>query len=418
MWAINNTTTKLFAADQTTTFSVDYWDTPFTPLQSDIASAGIKFSMKEPTLTGGFDVRAVLDAATAANAASAWAAATATTVVADGRLPNLIGYWAGGAPNYHGATQRGRVAYRFECTLRSGTGRAWFNSISTTDLWLAFFAHGYVRIVKTVGGTPSDVYEGVLTESDFITNGLVTTATQTMTTGDKLDIYYVQDRESWGGFVFKAGAGVAPTSDVQELARATPIIGCGLMDDNAPPSKLTLEFVKAVEITYQVGSFARATIEVPLINPQQFDALGWELVTTPEPGHLEVHGAAANYDLHRHRLIRISGGLVGESTVLFTGFLDDWRVTDGRAVLTCFGFEQRLADQFMKSFPDKISYCAYSYNRLSGTSQPVYDIRAYDNWPMEYALRDLLIRAGIDESRTRVDLKAPKADGTYATVNE
>jgi len=56
------------------------------------------------------------------------------------------------------------------------------------------------------------------------------------------------------------------------------------------------------------------------------------------------------------------------------------------------------------------------YKKTTGTIDPVYSIEAYDNWPLDLALRDLLVRCGIDESRTRATLTVPQADGSTVPV--
>lgn len=428
MRPFNTSTTKLFSQDQTTAFSVSYWNTPFSPLQGGIASAGIKFSMKEPTAAGVFSVKADLAAATASNTATAWTNATANTVQANGRVPNLVGYWAGGAPGYHGASVSGRIAYRFECTMRSTTGRAWWSAVTNPVFWLALGGNGYFKVVKTVSGVATNVLinganDAQLTEIGYLTAGLAISAQlTTLAAGDKLDIYYVQDQDNWGGFVVKAVQGALPsTTAAQQLAaQQGPVLGCSIMDDGSPPSALTLDIIDSIEVTRSTGSSPRAVIRVPVVNTQNDDNVGWEWFrSSPSAsGIMRLHTVTGTtVDVGRHRLVQISTGLQGESKVVFTGFTDDFSPpSNGIVEIGCLGMENRLVDQFQKNYPDKISYMMYAYKKTAGTTEPVYDVRAYDNWPMEYALRDLLLRAGIDESRTRVQLSAPQADGSATLV--
>lgn len=434
MLPINTSTTRLFSADQVFDHTIDFWDSPFTPIVSDVASDGILFSLVQPTSTGAFTVKSALQAATAANAASAWTGATATTVVSSGRLPNLVGYWAAGAPGYHGANYRGRVAYRFQCTLRSTTGRGWWSSSSSVTFWLAFAGCGYVRVVKTVSGTPSNVLvktdhngtgsqDVTLTEALFIKDGFAQSEAITLAAGDKLDIYYVQDTtDAWGGFVFKAITGSVPSlqADMEEAARTGPVLGCSIFDSGTSVTKQTLELAEQVTVEAGPNGTMRAVLRVPLINPQQYDGHGWEFYrpTTTHPGYMRLHKTDGTVvDVKRQRLIRIKAGLSGEQVTVFTGLVDDFDGSDtGRVDISCLGLEQYLADQFMRNLPDKISYMMFGYNELSGTTEPVYDVPAYDNWPQEYAIRDMLMRAGVDECRTRVQLTVPKSDGTSTPV--
>ena len=101
---------------------------------------------------------------------------------------------------------------------------------------------------------------------------------------------------------------------------------------------------------------------------------------------------------------------------VFTGFTDDFEVRNGVATITCLGFEQRLADQYVKNYPDRISYMTFGYKEMSGTQEPVYNITAYDNWPIEQVFRDLMMRAGIDASRCWAPVKVRQADGSTLTV--
>jgi hypothetical protein len=451
---------QMFAHDQRLDWAVEFWDTPFTPLRNDIASAGIPFTLKEPrTSDGAWDVLPAIRDAAASGVEAAWDGAAADTVLTGGRLANLVGYWAGGAPGYHGAAYTKRVAYRFECYFRPTTSRDWFDPSATVTLALAAAGNGYIRVIKN--GT-TDVYPGgvMLTEPGFLskdTGGLTWSTLFTLATDDKLDIYYVQDPErragkEWGGFVFKAipanvlpgGAVPVKVRERNLLARELPIIGCGLMDDGASlaviNTKQTLQHILGVEVTYGLGQTAVASFRVPLVNASVTDGVGWEWVREGDDhaGFLRLRGfldAGAGevvpisgngtdpwLDIKRQRLIRIKTGFRKwdedpELYTTFTGFIDDFSgASTGEVTVSCTGLEQRLSDQFVKNYPDKISYMTYGYQRLRGTLEPVYDIPAYDNWEMEFALRDLMTRSGIDESRTRAPLRVPQADGTDIAV--
>jgi len=429
-------TSPVFKRDQLPLFTVEYWNTAFTPLVNEVASNGIIFALREPRHSDNqFSMLADLQAASGlSGATSAFNNATATTIVSDGRLPNLIGYWAGGTPGHHGATRVRRVAYHFEMYVRAASARDWFDGNNSFTATLACAGQGYFRVFK--GGT--ELINATLTEQQYLlpndAGGPTVSTAQTFTTGDKLDIFYVQDGQTWGGFVFKLIPGtVASDLKVRQAAmRAAPVICCGLMDDNTPPAKEILELIQdPVEINYTIGQPCKATFRVPLINENVYDGVGWTWVRTggDKGGYLQFDGftqdvgdavISKQVQVKRQRMMRVNTGFVGpdgqpELYPSFTGFVDDFSdPSSGGVGVSVLGLEQRVADQYVKNYPDKISYMCYGFNRVRGTSEPVYDTGAYDNWPLLYAVRDLLIRAGVDESRTRAFLKIPLADGTYA----
>lgn len=432
----------MFDKDQRPAFAVEFWDTVFTPLVNEVASGGIQMTLREPRHSdGAFSMLADLSGAAASGAAAAFNAAAATTVVDAGRTPNLIGYWAAGAPGYHGAAYAGRVAYRFEGWVRAASARDWFSASTTFTATVACVGNGYFRVVKN--GT-TDLINASMTEKSYLQDSgpLFSAAAVSLTVGDKLDFYYVEDGTSWGGFAFKLIPGdvtAATTATKLAALRDAPVVGCGLLDDNGAASptscpKRTLRLVRPpVEVNRTTGQTARASFEVPLANTQVWDGVGWEWVrsTGDQAGILRLHdfqddGAGGvtpvTFDVKRQRLIRIRAGFVlPNATIalddLFTGFVDDFEnASSGTVTVRCLGIEQRLADQYVKNYPDKISYMAYGYKKVSGTSEPVYGIAAYDNWPLEYVVRDLMIRAGVDESRTRAPLRIPLSDGSYGAV--
>jgi len=295
---------------------------------------------------------------------------------------------------------------------------------------LILAGNGHFRIIKN---DTTDIFNGLVQEEDFTdsSKGATWTASFSLTAGDTLDIYYVQDDLGWGGFVVQAFEGTIPAITDPPLARAdaareAPVVGCGLMDDGALPTKQTLDDIHELEVKAGVGETRQASFQVALINPNTAnDGVGWEYVRSggDTTGFLRllVNGGT-DIDVRRQRLVRIQMGFreydgTNELFTVFTGMIDDIEEPkNGLVTVSCLGLEQRLVDQFIKNYPDKLSYMSYHYNNLTGTTTPVYDIQAYDNWPIEFALRDLLVRAGIDESRTRATLTVPQADGTTVDV--
>jgi len=413
--------TTIFQQDQSLAFTVNHWDTPYSPLENDVASGGIIMDVREPLGDGTYTLKTNLAAASASNAYTTFTNSSySKSVVASGRTDNLIGYWAGGAPGRHGASVRRRVAYHFRCYLRPVNGREWWSASAAPNFQIAYAGNGYVRITKTVSGVTTDVTKGAvaingaMTEADYLANGLpLSDAISTMNADDYLDIYYIQDNESWGGFVFKAVLSGATAAD-------SPVITSSLFDDGSRPSMNVFQSIAAMEVERNIGAASTAKITVPLLNASISDDFGWEYVksASDDPGFLRYHqGDGTSFDVKRGRLIRIKSGFINEEYTTFTGYIDGFDPpSDGRMQMRCVTFEQRLVDQHIKNYPDRISYMCFDYKKRKGTSEPVYDTTAYDNWAIEYALRDIFVRAGLDESITRQPLQVTTSTGTLQAV--
>lgn len=434
---------KQFEQDQQRLFTVEYWDTPFTPLENGEASGGIQFDLMNPKADGTWELPAYIRAATADTDIST--AFTSTTYgqagMLDGRLPNVVGYWAGGAPAEHGGNTNGAVAYHFYGRLRSTAGREWFDSNITPTWHLAVAGQGYVRIDKHVTvaevTTVTTVFNGEITESDYLLHGFKFSSTiNNMAEDDELHIYYVQGpTDPWGGLVVKAINGAAPSTRLagQSVAATAPVLGCGLIDDGLVcnvPAKV-FEAVGQIEVSRKNRTAAQAQFTLPLINPSDFDGVGWEYIKTgaDDPGALNMWTGAQTPDfvVKRQRLVRIKMGFVApesespEMYTVFTGMVDDISdIPNGAAQVRCLGFEQRMLEQFDKNYPDKISYMSRGYRTqngaVTGTAEPTYDIPALDNWPLEYAVAELLVRKGVDASRLIKPLTVPREDGTTVEV--
>jgi hypothetical protein len=434
---------QMFEGEQRIEQLVEYWHTPFSPIRNDQASGGIRFTLKEPvTTTAAWNAYVNTVRATSAYTATQGAFTStpgARNVVLNGRLANLVQYWAGGAPGHHGASVSKRLAYRFEGWLRAGSGRDWFDPSTSFTATIGVAGHGHVKVYHNSDLIiNTDVSELQWLESEG--GGPMLSAARTFTTGDKLDIYYIQNDEPWGGYVFKMIPGTVPDSQRARLLamREGAVIGCGLIDDHLGAgamdvTKRTLTYATDLEVQVVRGQAERASFRVPLVNPAQWDGIGWQWVRDlgEENGHLQLNDFVDDgfggvtplvVDVLPGRLVRLKGGFrewQGGSEIypMFTGVIDDFEgQSSGIATVRCVSLGQPLAEQYVKNYPDKISYMTYGYQRLRGTSEPVYDTTAYDNWPLEYVIRDLLTRTHIDESRTRAPLLVPQPDGTAVAV--
>lgn len=330
---------------------VQYWDTPYPVLENDHPTGGIPMWIREPRGDGTFSLRTALQSATLnADASGVFDDDTYSKPILiddegnqkEGRVMSLINYWAGGAPNWHGASVQGKVAYHFRLYLRAPEGRSWWSSADKPDFMLLAAGNGFMRVDKVVSGTVTTIHNADVTEAMFLESGLLPLARiTTMQVGDYLDIYYVEDASfGWGGYVFKAMlyTDYQGFSSAEEAYRHAPVVCADMFDDSQEPQLVTLEDFGDVVVRRQRGGAATGEIEIPLANLQRFDAKGWvwNRDTTNDPGYLELYkGNLFPDEIHRKRLVRIktgwtspmpSTGLKYADTIAFED--DNWVLAD------------------------------------------------------------------------------------------
>lgn len=420
---------RLLAEDQQTSFHVWSWNTPFAALDGDVASTGMLFDAREPAganpATSWLAYRTGLIQAPPATLASAFAdASTSTPLVTNGRVPHVLDSWGAGAPAWYGNSQQGRVALHWAGVFRPAAARSWFSSADAVQLTLGFAGQGYVRVVLTAaGGSPVEITVGLtpghqLSETEYLSDGVSYSEPFTVNPGDRLDVYYVQNGERWGGVVAKVLATDSPT---EALYRAAPVLGCDLFDDPTRPTKDTLASVAVLEVTHDLTSASSMQLQVPLLNPKAHDGVGYEWRRSSDgddPGVLVCWAdGVEQFSLRRGSLIQASGGLVGEEYYLFTGFIDDFEPPrDGLTTIRCIGLERRPLKDVVRNEPDEVSYMCAGYRALTGATEPVYGIAAYDNWAIEYAIADVLLRSGITSNCLAAPLEATTYDGVSLAV--
>lgn len=447
------TPSTFFAADQDWLFRVRTWDTPQTTLENDTASVGLRLRVYQPIAettnwTAYADaLKAVADgtspetAFTSATYASSALRNSSGTAV-DGRWPLIQTYWGSGAPNWWGGARARRVALCYQGTIVPAAQRAWLSN--SNDYTFALAGSGWARIDVVDGGTRTTIFRGDLSEPVFLSAGFSYSKTHTFTATSELHVYYVQTaNEPWGGLVVKAIAGSRPTglaangtamsytgtAATEAIAAAAPTVSCGLFSFGSV-SPVILPFITRVSVNQEPGAASRAEIEVPLINPTVNDGNGWTFYQSdPEldPGALRVYdGGTLTHTLKRKRLIQLQVARNAASptwSTIFTGVVDDFDASGkGRMTIRCVSFEGRMVEQYEQA-PDRISYMARGFRVLdyetsapADRKEPVYNVPAFDNWPLEWAVEELANRAGIDPSCFRKAYQAVKADGTGVAV--
>lgn len=423
-----------FAADQEWQFRVQFWDTPQTVLQNDLGSTGLRLDVREPAsqVADWFGYASTLKAvANDTSPNTAFEAAASTSVVSDGRWPVLEAFWAAGTPSWWGTRYSGKVALKFSGTLVPAAQRAWFGN--STDVTFALAGSGWCRIDTIDGPTRNTVFAGDLSEGQFLSEGFSysTVADLTLPVDCQVEIFYVQDgTEPWGGFVIKAIHGTRPSAaNLPAAAAEAPVLSCGLVSA-ASVSPVTLPFIQDISVKQTKGGAATAEITIPLVNPDYHDGHGWvytRSVSLSDPGALQLwDGGAVVTTVKRKRLIRVQVARRSTAPVwatLFTGHINDFDPDNTSTLkLHCMGLENRLVEQY-DQVPDRISYMARGFRTLDyiaegaeRLNEPVYNVPAFDNWPLAWAVEELGIRSGVDPSCYREPWLAVLENGSSATV--
>jgi hypothetical protein len=437
-----------FAADQEWRFRIKTWDTPQTTLENDTSSQGLQLRVYQPqTEATNWNAYASALKSVAPNASPEAAltnAAFAATAVPDGRWPVVQAYWGSGTPNWWGGAYVGQVALAYSGTLVPAAQRTWLSA--SNDFTFAVAGSGWVRIDAVDGATRTTLFNGEVGETRFLDTGFLYSKTHTFTATTSVHVYYVQTKlEAWGGLVVKAIPGArsgdlpANASDsyvyvggsaAQELAQDAPVVSCGLFSHGGAVDAVELPFILSASVTHEPGGAARADIEIPMLNPDFNDGNGWIFFQEDplyDPGQLQVYDAGQLiHTLKRKRLIQVE---VARKTAtpnwvpIFTGHVDDFgSASNGRLTINCVSFEGRMVEQYEQA-PDRISYMSRGYRVLDYTEapvedrkQPVYNVPAFDNWPLQYAVEELAIRAGVDPSCFRKVRKATTSTGAGVDV--
>jgi hypothetical protein len=425
-----STPSVFFAADQDWIFRVRSWDTPQTVLEDDTASEGMRLRVFQPTSeTTNWAAYVSGMRAAGTDPTAAFVNAQYVAQAADGRWPLVQTYWGSGAPNWWGGAYTGRVALCFSGTIVPLARRAW---LSTSDQYtFALAGSGWVRVDAVSGGQRTTLFNGELSEPLFLGEGFRYSDTHTFTPGTELQIYYVQSRSNpWGGLVVKAIPGARPAAaELHAAAAQAPVVSAGLFSHGGGIAPTELPFINSVSVSVRRGEAGTVDLEVPLLNPAQHDGHGWifHQQDPGDPGELRVFdGGTLQYALKRKRMIQVQiarRDADPEWLPLFTGHVHDFGKADsGKLTIQCVGFPSRMVEQYEQA-PDRISYMARGYRVLDyqqvapdERKQPVYNVPAFDNWPLPWAVQELATRAGLDPSRFKKLLQVVDTTGEGHSV--
>ena len=155
------TTSAFFSADQEWQFRVRSWDTPYTTLENDEASEGLKLRVFQPlaeSVNWSQYATALKAVASGSSPESAFTNGSfASAAVADGRWPLVQSYWGSGTPNWWGGAYTGRVALCFQGALVARSRRQW---LADDDVFtFAVAGSGWVRIDVVEGATRTTLFK-------------------------------------------------------------------------------------------------------------------------------------------------------------------------------------------------------------------------------------------------------------------
>ncbi len=294
----------------------------------------------------------------------------------------VLDYWGSGAPT-------GISKARFTAMHWRGfasADRSWVHTIGTSSsAWLAFAGNGWV-IVRV---NDSEVLNTKLSFATFTISSLVT-----LSTGDKVDIYYWQLGEQWGGLVGKyvpqTGGLSSPT--INQYREAPPLSSTIIPFTTS--SSTTLKEILDVNIDTS-GPLDTSLLKFRIALSNQDVSSGWRLLNNPRRLlYTDVNGIT--YILKRKQLIKFFGGFQGEQYFRFVGNITNFNEQDGIVTVECSAIEDRMSKIPIENFPDSISYCTFGYFKQFSTIEPIFNITAYDNWPLEHAIKDLCFKSGVD----------------------
>ena len=382
---------KIFSQSQEVSWTVTVYNTPHT-----IVSEGIIYRPATPTSSFGDSI----DFSTASLAAMNTHFDNNTTpglvdsagVEINGRIPVIYNYWGSEAPI--GIYSAGNVALRFKGYIKT-TGSYGFSVLGKGN------AKVFVDSAAVLAGAVDEEYP------------LYTTSLGAYTAGDQVDIFYWGQNLEWGGIAVRvfSDAGVATSDGIDwDLMRETDILSASFMDSNVAVTSFTVPEATQVTITNVVGQIS--TCNIPIVLASTVDMLGWEFDHT----YKTLVNKDTNDEIKRGNLVTVVGGYTNEQHYQFTGHIVDITPGEDTIELVLNSIEGRMTDQLSENLPDKLSYATFGYSERKGVENPVFGVPAYDHWPYEYALTDMLLRSWIDASLLNGKKELLRVDET--TVEE
>jgi hypothetical protein len=321
-----------------------------------------------------------------------------------GVVPSLYEYWGAGAPS-GGA--------RPKQTLLKVTGYVQRAGAAT----LVFAGQGYVHAVVTRGGTETLLAHGPIREPSPTAD--VTRVTPaiirdewgyqfnevpfTFAVGDRLTVYVWHNGEPWGGVACKVVPGAVTTTSDAFLSqvRDAGVLGASFCAKEAAPiAAVDLPYLISAQKRVATGGVTELQLEVALTVDEQ---TGYRIDRAHDTYDLRDNAFGSKLAVRKGRVVHFEGGFrapdgAEELYARFTGVIDDITPSeDGEtATIVCRSLESKLTTVNDENLPDRLSYHAHGYVLRERSSDPVFGIPAYDSWPIELAVIDMALRAGVD----------------------
>lgn len=413
-------TTQMFSSDLQTAFRVYYWDTTYpvvkvgprfegSPEYLTASGGGLEFGIFD-LLTSEFNPQTKQDLDNALKHPSKQSGTQTRSVLGyngdefkRGVIPLIYQYWGSGAPP--GGSRYRQTLLKFSGYVRKGMKtRMVFGGQGTVHAYVTRSGSNSQSLVRGKVREPFPRVDFTHVNKNVVENnwGYLVSDEFTFQAGDYVEIYYWHNGENWGG-IFAKLLGETPEIDDTFLdrLRQAPILGTSFMSKEEDPIPATeLPYVQEVSLSRDIGAITEMEFTVAVTSEGEPD--GYYLDTRGDVAEL-VDNADTDNRIKKGRVVHFEGAFVSpdgteETYPRFTGRILDFYVNDDgeTATVKCGGVESMLTDVMDENFPDPISYHANGFIQREGSSEPVFGIPAFDNWPLELVSTELCHRAGID----------------------
>lgn len=364
---------NLFTTDQIVNKTVTVYNTPHT-----VSSKGMYYRPATPSSTFGNSI--AFSSATDIQLDTHFDANTIPGIVDSsgsevyGRVPVIYDYWGSQAPL--GVSKAGTVAIRI------------IGYVKETGTY-GFSVHGKGNI-KIFHEGSSIIYGSFNELSPKYSSSM-----HNLTAGDEIKIFYWGKNLDWGGLairVFTDSDIITSGSLDWDLLRESEFISSSFMDSGESVTSVDVDLVDKLEIDVKSDQLSTASFSV--VSSRVNNLQGWSWDHTNK----KLINVETNETIKIGELVKITGGITGDIHPLFTGHVVDIVPNKDTISITCNSLETRLVQQLSENYPDLLAYAAFGYTDRSGVENPVWGVPAYDHWPYEYALKDMLTRAWIDNS--------------------
>lgn len=416
-----NSDTVQFDADLTPVYHATYWDTSMAAPRRGVGYAAFTIGA-----LSGFDLSAPADHA--ALEAVLTDPAQMTPILGfdeagaygTGVVANVYDYWGAGAPL--GVTRERQALLKF------------FGAIQVSaDVTLVLGGQGRVRVfvdqveqVLSRGRVQEPQVEPALTETspraDVEREAGYQILDLSLTEGQTLEIYYAHSGETWGGVFAKAFPQSVPAStwaEIRDALRRAAVVGPAFLSvAGVSDAGTDLPDAVSAELEVQTEHVASLTLRLPLGGTG--GTSGYRIGMNGDVPFLIENGSASPRMISVGRRLHFAAGYLGaggaeETYARFTGLIDDLYEADAdHVVLTCSALESKLQGEYNQNYPDRLSYHANAFVLREWYGDPVWEVPAYDAWPLELALADLAYRGGLDASVLGLSASDADAEAGHA----